>query len=161
MAEAISNTSPLLYLYRIGVIEWLPELFNEIWTPMAVVLELEEGQRKGYDVPNPHDYSWLQVIEPRSVPSEWLTLDLGPGELSTMALALEHPSQVVILDDSLARKIAQAAGLQVWGTLRVLLEAKSQALTGSIRPHIDRLQDAGMWISASVRQRILNLADES
>ena len=31
MPEVISNTSPLLYLYRVGVIEWLPQLFREIW----------------------------------------------------------------------------------------------------------------------------------
>ena len=30
MPEAITNTSPLLYLYRIGVLEWLPGLFNEV-----------------------------------------------------------------------------------------------------------------------------------
>ena len=27
MPEAISNTSPLLYLYRIEALNWLPELF--------------------------------------------------------------------------------------------------------------------------------------
>jgi hypothetical protein len=51
--EAISNTSPLLYLYRGGVLDWLPLLFSEIWIPNAVVLELKEGQHRGYDVPNP------------------------------------------------------------------------------------------------------------
>ena len=30
MPEAISNTSPLLYLYRIDVLQWLPELFDEV-----------------------------------------------------------------------------------------------------------------------------------
>lgn len=46
MPEAISNTSPLLYLYRIETLDWLPELFTQIWTPMAVVHELQEGRRK-------------------------------------------------------------------------------------------------------------------
>lgn len=53
MREAISNTSPLLYLYRISVLDWLPKLFGEIWVPRAVALELEEGQQRGYDVLNP------------------------------------------------------------------------------------------------------------
>ena len=43
MPKAISNTSPLLYLYRIGVLEWLPELFSEIWAPEGVTVELQEG----------------------------------------------------------------------------------------------------------------------
>ena len=109
MPEAISNTSPLLYLYRIGVVEWLPKLFSKLWLPNAVVLELQEGHRRGYDVPTPRDYVWIQIVEPNAIPSEWLTLDLGAGELAAMALALENPSQVVLLDDALARRIAHAA----------------------------------------------------
>jgi len=81
MPKAISNTSPLLYLCRGGVLGWLPELFSEVWVPDAVVLELGEGQRRGYDVPSPSDYGWLREVKPRAVPSEWLILDLGAGEL--------------------------------------------------------------------------------
>lgn len=101
VTKAISDTSPLLYLYRIGVLEWLSRL-----------------------------------------------------------LALENPERVVLLDDALARRVAQAAGLEVWGTLRVLLEAKSQGLTESIGPLVHRLRDSGMWISDSVHQRVLALASE-
>jgi predicted nucleic acid-binding protein len=160
MSEAITNTSPLLYLYRAGVIEWFPKLFGEIWTTEAVVSELREGQRRGYDVPVPETYSWLKVIIPRNLPSEWLTLDLGAGELETMALALENPDRIVILDDALARRIAQAAGLQVWGTLKVLLEAKTIGITETILPQVDKLAESGMWISDEVRQRVLALAGE-
>ena len=160
MPEAISNTSPLLYLHRAGALEWLPQLFNEIWIPNAVVLELQEGRRKGYDVPDTQAYEWLQVVEPRAVPSEWLTLDLGAGELAAMTLALEEPGRIVLLDDALARRIARAAELKVWGTLKILLESKAQGLTGSIDPLIERLKDAGMWISDEVRWRVLTLAGE-
>ncbi len=95
------------------------------------------------------------------MPSEWLALDLGAGELGAMALALENPDRIVLLDDMLARRTAQVAGLQVWGTLKVLLEAKSQGLIETLEPYISRLGDAGMWISAEVKQRILILAGES
>jgi predicted nucleic acid-binding protein len=160
MPEVISNTSPLLYLYRGGVLEWLPQLFSEIWVPSAVVLELQEGRRRGYDVPSPSNHTWLEVVEPRALPSEWLTLDLGAGELAAMALTLENPGRIVLLDDALARRIAQAAGLQVWGTLKVLLEAKAQGMTESIEPLIERLKGTGMWISDEIRQRVLVLAGE-
>ena len=53
MAEIVSNTSPLLYLYRIQVLDWLPSLGSDVWIPKAVELELEEGRRRGYDVPDP------------------------------------------------------------------------------------------------------------
>lgn len=161
MLRAISNTSPLLYLYRIGGIEWLPKLFAEVWTPESVKNELQTGRSKGYDVPNPDDYSWLNVVNPKSMPSEWLALDLGVGEIAAMALALENPDRVVLLDDMLARRTEQVAGLQVWGTLKVLLEAKSHGILGTVEPYVPKLSDSGMWISADIKERILKLAGES
>lgn len=160
MPEAVSNTSPLLYLHRIGAADWLPCLFKEIWAPDAVRGELLEGRAKGYDAPDIAAYPWLDLVNPQAMPSEWLALDLGAGELAAMALALENPARIVLLDDMLARRTAQAAGLQVWGTLRVLLEAKAQRLTDAVEPSVWKLSKAGMWISAEVRQRILALAGE-
>ena len=80
---------------------------------------------EGYDVPEPEHYEWVTVTEPRVVPSRWLNVDLGAGELAVLALALalEQPQCTVLLDDGQARRIAQVAGLNVWGTLRVLVEA--------------------------------------
>ena len=161
MLKAISNTSPLLYLYRIGAIDWLPKLFDEVWTPEAVKNELQEGRSKGYDVPDPADYPWLNVVNPKSMPSEWLALDLGAGEIAAMALVLENRDRIVLLDDMLARRTAQVAGLQVWGTLKVLLEAKSQGLVDKIEPYVTNLSESGMWVSTEVKQRILHLAGES
>ncbi len=160
MPSAISNTSPLLYLYRIGKIDFLPRLFEQVFTVPAVVDELRQGKAKGYDVPMVEHYEWLQVVLPTQVPSEWLASDLGRGELETIALALEHRGKVVILDDALARRIAKAAGLEVWGTLRVLLEAKKQEMIPQMASMVDELKQSGMWISDDVRQRILKLAGE-
>lgn len=88
--------------------------------------------------------------------SEWLSLDLGPGELAAMSLALENPQYVVLLDDMLARRTARAAGLQVWGTLKILLETKSRGFIKKVEPLIN----AGMWITDDVKQRILVLTEE-
>ena len=160
MSDAISNTSPLLYLYRIGTLNWLPRLFGEIWTPVEVVRELQEGRQRGFDVPNLAGYGWLQIVAPHSIPSEWLALDLGPGELAVLALTLENPNRIALLDDRLARRIAQAAGLTVWGTLKIFLEAKAEGLIDSLAPLIDKLVGAGMWLSDDLRQRVLALAGE-
>lgn len=77
-----------------------------------------------------------------------------------MALALEHREKVVILDDTLARRIAKAAGLEVWGTLRVLLEAKKRKMIPKMSVVVKELRESGMWISEDVRRRIMRLAGE-
>ena len=81
--------------------------------------------------------------------------------MSALALALENPQRVVLLDDSLARRIAQSAGLNAWGTLRVLLEGKKLGIVPQVAPLVDKLAESGMWISADIRRRILTLAGES
>ncbi|NJM41277.1 MAG: DUF3368 domain-containing protein [Anaerolineae bacterium] len=160
MPSAISNTSPLVYLHRVGALNLLPQIFGEVCTTSATEQELLEGKMRSYEVPIVGETAWLKIINPSNTPAEWFALDLGPGEIAAMALALEKPDQIVLLDDALARRIAQAAGLQVWGTLRVVLEAKKQGFVPEIAPIILHLGESGMWISEAIKQRILDLAGE-
>ncbi len=62
MSVAISNTSPLLYLYRIGGIERLEDIFQEVWVPEAVVEELKAGHERGYDTPSKLEYPWMREL---------------------------------------------------------------------------------------------------
>lgn len=158
--KAVSNTSPLVYLFRIEGLEWLAELFESVWVPSAVVDELLTGRRRGYHVPDPAEYPWLKVVAPSYVPPEWFSLDLGRGEIAAMALALDNSEAVLLIDDALARRVAEAAGLSVWGTLRVLLVAKERRLVPAVLPYVERLQANGMWMSAVIKRRILGLAGE-
>ena len=66
MLQTISNTSPLLYLYRIGLIDRLPEIFGEIWTPEAVKVELMVGDKSGYDRSKPVRFFMDQDHKPKS-----------------------------------------------------------------------------------------------
>ncbi len=157
---AVSNTSPLLYLHRIGKLDWLRLLFDEIWTPGAVQRELGEGGRRGYDVPHLENYVWLKVAEPLAVSTSSFATILGAGERAAIELALEHVDSIVLLDDGLARRVAQEKGITTWGTLRILLEAKDRGLTNKIAPLVALLADAGMWMSQDIRTRILRLAHE-
>ena len=129
--------------------------------PWAVVIELAEGQRRGFDVPDLAVYPWLQVVEPVTIPIEITHLDLGNGESAVLALALSNQrDRLLLLDDGAARRSAQNLGFTVWGTLKILLVAKSQGLTDRIAPLIDGLENSGMWISQDLRQRVLDLAGE-
>jgi predicted nucleic acid-binding protein len=103
----------------------------------------------------------MKITEPHATPSEWFAAILGAGEIAAMSFALEHPDHILLLDDALARRTAIAAGLKVWGTLRILLEVKSCGLIEVIEPVVDRLEKSGMWISEDIRRRVLALAQES
>lgn len=47
-------------------------MFDEVWTAESVKNELLAGHNKGYDVPNLADYPWLNIVNQKSMPSEWL-----------------------------------------------------------------------------------------
>ena len=116
MRKAISNTSPLLYLHRIGALDWLPRLFDAFWAPSAVIAELQEGRRRGFDVPDPASLPWVQVAEPQVIPAEWRTLELGRGELAAMALARENPGRIILLDDALCAGRLERQGFRSGNT---------------------------------------------
>jgi len=161
LPKAISNTSPILFLYRIDAISLLEDLFSELWVPGSVQEELIIGGKCGYPVPCLSDFKWIKIINPKSMPLEWLSLDLGKGELAAMALAIENPELILLLDDRLARRTAQFAGLKVWGTLNVLFTAKSLGKIEKIKPFINKLCENGMWISDEIKKQVLTLAGEN
>jgi len=89
-----------------------------------------------------------------------LVTDLGPGESQVLALALEMPGTTVILDDSLARRTAEALHIPLTGTLGVLLSAKRKGLMGEIAPVLDHLQALRFRVSPVTRTVVLKLAGE-
>jgi predicted nucleic acid-binding protein len=162
MNKAICSVSPIVFLYRIGVLEWLPQMFDEIWMPSVVLDDLLEARFIGYDVPSPFNLPWVQYEDPQlTIPAAWLSLDLSSGEVAAMSLAFENPNCTVLLDEPMGRRAASLVGINYWGTLKILLEAKSRGLTNSIAPYLDRLGKTGIWMVGGTRQRILKLAGEA
>ncbi|MGB8212963.1 MAG: DUF3368 domain-containing protein [Anaerolineales bacterium] len=161
MTRATCSISPIVFLYRIGALQWLPELFDEIWMPSVVMDDLLQARFVGYDIPSPFDLPWVQFADPQlTIPVAWVSLDLSSGEVAAMSLAFENPDCIVLLDEPIGRRAAHMVGIKYWGTLKILLEAKSHGLTESIAPYVDRLGDTGLWIAGETRQRILKLAGE-
>lgn len=163
MPKVICSTSALVYLYRIKALKWLPQMFDEVWVPSDVLEELQRGLFIGLDVPHLFDYDWIRYADPQTtLPSAWLSQELNASDLVAMSLCFEIPDAVVLLDDGRARKTGRVAGLDVWGTLRVLLEAKKRGLIKRIAPYVNRLNvEAGMWMTDETRLRILRLAGEA
>jgi len=160
--RATCSISPIVFLYRIGALDWLPELFDEVWMPSVVLDDLLEARFYGYDVPSPFNLPWVQYADPQvTIPGAWVSLDLSSGEVAAMSLAFENRNCVVLLDEPIGRRAASLVGIKYWGTLKILLEAKSRGLTDAIAPYVDRLGTTGLWIVGETRQRILKLAGEA
>jgi len=100
------DTSPLFYLHRLGLLEILNKLYDVVTVPGAVRHELEQGRLQGEDVPRLEEYPWIDVRNVSLPRYLSLVVDLGLGESEVLAIAVDHPSALVVLDDKLARSIA-------------------------------------------------------
>lgn len=156
----ISNTSPLFYLHQIGHLELLQRLYGQIIIPEAVIRELEAGRLQGESVPDVKDYQWIEVRPTRIPDLVRLITDLGPGEAQVLALALEIPNSLCILDDHLAREIAHLQNLRITGTAGILLKAKQAGFISEVAPLLQKLSMAGFRLSEQVKTHILKLAHE-
>lgn len=161
MPEAICNTSPIQYLYQLGLLNVLQSMTGQVAIPPAVVRELEEGRRRGIVLPDVSALSWLRVKRPTTEAVLPLVVDLGPGETEVLALALEARDAVVILDDAFARRVATKLEVPLIGTLGVLLEAKRYGLVPAIAPLLDQLMDLSFRLAPHTREAVIKLAGES
>lgn len=75
-------------------------------------------------------------------------------------LALESREAVAVLDDALARRVAEALGLRFTGTLGLLLDAKQLGLVPAVTPFLDRLQALGFRLAPQTRSAVLKMAGE-
>jgi uncharacterized protein len=160
LPQVICNTSPLQYLHQLRLLHVLPALAGRVVVTPSVVVELAEGERNGVNVPNLDRLDWVICRQPVSKAALRLVRDLGPGETEVLALALESPDAMVILDDALGRRLAESFGIQVMGTLGVLLDAKRKGLVPAITPLLDELDSLRFRLAPHTRAAVLKLAME-
>lgn len=151
----VSNTGPLVALETIGLTRLLPELFGKVSVSSAVRREIESGLEKtGADL-FLQQTNWLQVMPDAPMPDQWIASTLDVGEATTIALALQQRSNLVIIDERKGRRVAeQIYGLSVLGTLGILARAKSAGLIKTLRPHLSQLQDGGYYLSDQLIEKV-------
>ena len=122
--------------------------------------ELAEGRRHGVHLPDLTKISWMSVCHLRNRSLLPLVTKLGIGEMEVLALGLEAPNRLLVLDDRYARRYACAAGLEITGTLGILVLAKERGIIGAIRPVLERLQELEFRLDAKTREKVLGMAEE-
>lgn len=148
----VSNTSPIVALAHRGELDLLRKIFDgAILIPPAVSRELA-----GRTLPE-----WFEIRELRQpLSARALEAFLGAGESEALALALEVETDLVLLDDKAARRLASQLRLTVVGTLGLLLKAKEAGLIPSIRPKLEALRSLPFHISPRLQENILTQARE-
>ncbi len=146
----ISDTSCFIILTNIGELELLQKVYGQIVTTPEIVAEF------GETLPE-----WVEIVEVKDKYRQTiLELQIDKGESSAIALALETPDSVVILDDYKARKIAERLGVTLTGTIGVIIKAKLNGTIPSIKPILEKIKQTDFRLSSEIETQALKEADE-
>jgi predicted nucleic acid-binding protein len=140
----IADTSCLIGLTNIGRLDILRQSYRKVIITPEVVRE--------YGDPLP-DWIFLQsVSDEKKTIAFHKIIDLG--ESSAIALAMETENALLIVDDRRARQVALGLGLEITGTLGVLIRAYENGIIQDIDSIIADLRNIGFRLPANVEDLI-------
>lgn len=160
----VADASPLILLARLGRLDLLPSLFDRVAVPRAVFEEVASGES---DLPGSRavrSARWLEVLS--SDGPSWEALEatlldeLDQGESAAIALARSRSADLLLIDERHGRRVAKRLGLQVKGTIGVLVQAKRRGLLGRLRPVLGQLRSEGAWIDEGLLRAALRAVGE-
>jgi uncharacterized protein len=166
MLAVVSDSSPLVYLSKLQQFHLLRLIYDAVLVPPAVWQEVAVvGARfaEGVNLRAAVNEGWIRVEIPSQTEEQTVQfpINLGRGEAEAIVLACEK-NAVFLTDDALGRSVAQSLGLQVSGTLGVLIRAKQQNHLSAVKPLIDRLKrETNFRLSEARYVEALRMAGES
>ena len=138
----------------------MDEFYTRTLIPPAVARELDLGRALGVDLPDIGALPWVKIQAPEGLDKVPTVADLGAGEKEVLALGLQVPNVVVILDERLGRLQAEVLKLPFTGTLGILLRAKVEGRISRIGPVLEQLDQLKFRLSSKTRTAVLKLAGE-
>lgn len=156
----IADSSPLIGLARIGQLGLLPKLAKRIVVPAAVHAEVTAARADAPGAAEVAAQAWIEVQEADPVVVAPLLILVGRGEAEAIALAQRESTDVLLVDDLRARKLAQRLGLRRMGTVALLGQAKRERLIPRLKPALDALLAHGIFIRPELIEAALKEAGE-
>lgn len=154
----VVNASPLIFLGNAGRLDLLRATgASRIIVPREVFDEVTATPHNDEAARAVAEADWIErvaVVDLSSTITEW---DLGSGESAVIAVALEIAGARPVIDDLAGRRCALALGLDVMGTLGIVIAAHRRGQIEDPRRVLLDLRAAGMWLTDSVIEGALRL----
>jgi len=148
----ISNTGPILHLSEAKELILLSHT-GDVYIPKEVDLEMTKHDSSW----QAQQHSWLHV-ETLAAPYDvqatlWQKAGLlDAGEAQAIALAKQMNADWFLTDDAAARIFGKSLGIEVHGSLGVVLWTAAQGHLSYAKADsaLDRLSQSSLWISAKI-----------
>lgn len=133
----IVDTSVLISLDKINLLQILCKMYKEVILPEAVVSEFGSINLECHSI---------RKVESSLTNLLARDLNLGKGESEVITFGYET-GLTALIDDLKARKIAEDLGLKITGTIGVLLKAENLGLIKSAWEKTKELKEKGFHVS--------------
>ncbi len=149
-SAVITDTSCFILLDKIGALSLLNQLFTNIVTTPEIAGEFNKPLPEWVQIKSVHDKTRQLLFEE----------NVDIGEASAIALAIEMPSTLLIIDDLKGRKLALSLNLLHTGTLGVLILAKKYGVIPLLKPYLNKIQLTNFRVSQLLIDKILQQVNE-
>ena len=159
----VADSGPLIALARLGLLALPQRLFAEVLVTTTVWVEVTGAPSRGEhaDLHAARQHGWLKVVDdPAAIAAIFSSPLLDKGERTALSLSLSLSLSLVgscdvLIDERRGRLAAEAAGLNVLGTLGLLVRARQLNLIGPVRPLAERLLSSGYHLAQALVEKTL------
>lgn len=158
----VCDTGPILHLREAGLLDLLSKV-GKVFIPKMVDIELADIDAFWKNLRHP----WISIetlSEIESTQAEVLHDSglLNAGESEAIILAQRLKVDWLLTDDSAARVYAKAIGLEVHGSLGIVLWAAAVGYLqhAEAKSAISRLAHSSLWISQTTLEKACKALDE-
>jgi len=164
--KTVSNSGPVMSLAKLGSLELLYNLYGQIYIPSAVYFEvvihgLDSGYPDAYYIRSSilKDHIAIINVSDSEMSDDISSLPLDVGEKQSLYLAIRDKFDLILLDDLKAREEAKALGLNVKGTLGIIVQAYREGYI-----NLDEVEEIiqtiiardDIWISSELCLKVLD-----
>jgi hypothetical protein len=166
---AVINASPLIYLGKLGLLNYLPCLFSRVITSELVKNEVLDSKAPEFIALDEAFSKWLETIEVKdpSMIDKLVAAQIHEGEASIILIAKNfreiQKEPVLVIDDLAARDLARSLGFTIIGTIGIILKLVStKELTRSKAKEclVFLVEETDFRISVKIYSRLLMELEE-
>jgi predicted nucleic acid-binding protein len=164
---AVSDSSPLIWLSKVGYLHLLKSLYGEVIIPLEVYREvvvrgLEDGFSDALVIEESVKQGWVKISELDEKNKDICTMimesdpGIHRGEVEAVLLARDMEC-LLLMDESSGRTLAESWSVKVRGTLYVILSSLRLGLLGEAeaKDAIGGMIEKGFRIDPVLYSRIL------
>ncbi|NJC26438.1 DUF3368 domain-containing protein [Neolewinella antarctica] len=158
MGIVVSDTTVITNLLQVGRLNLLRSLFGTVIIPNAVKTELDAMHLQELTTTSS---DWLTVYSEKLLDIELVDASLDSGEREAIALSLEHNANLLVIDELKGRRVAEKLGIEIIGTIGILLLAKQRGKIERVAPVIREMISNGFWVSPALLKQVLISCNEA